>query len=174
MFRRKEGRYNSDFGIDDFYDWYSATVPDPLPKGVFKDIFRTYIERIMLEIIYNSFEFNMGSYLGSIRIRDKDYVFALDKDGNIDKRKLAPDWGRTLKKWKKIYADIDPSEWKNIENKPIIYHENNHTDQKIKQWFWDKSSCLLPNQSAYKFNATRYWDRLVAKVNKETNITYWQ
>ena len=174
MFKRTAGKYNSLYKLEEFYDWYCATVSDPLPKSIFKEIFRIYIQRIMVEIIYNSFDFNMGHRLGSLRIRDKDYITTLDKNGNVDKGKLIPDWGRTLKKWKKLYSDIDPSEWKALENKPIIFFDNDHSDQTVKQWFWDKTSSNLLHQGMYKFNATRYWDRLLAKVNLESNISYYK
>jgi len=174
MFKRGKGKYNSAYTIDNYYDWYCATVSDPLPKEVFRGVFRAYIERIMVEVIYNSFEFNIGQRMGSIRVRDKDYDIVLDENGNVDKTRLAPNWGKTLKKWKVIYKDIPPAEWKNIPNKPMIYHENDHTDQTIKQWFWDKLTCNLQNQGWYKFNATRSWDRLLASVNKESNITYYK
>jgi hypothetical protein len=174
MFKRGKGVYNSDYKIDDFYEWYIATVSDPLPKHLFRNIFRGYMEQIMVDVIYNSGEFNMGHKLGSVRVREKDYKVQLDEHGNVDKGKLVPDWGKTLKKWKKLYPDVDPSDYKNIENKPIVYLMNEHSDETLKQWFWDKATCNIAGQSAYKFNATRYWDRLLAKVNKESNITYFR
>ena len=174
MFKRGKGIYNSNYKVEDYYDWYIATVSDPLPKHLFRGIFKAYIEQIMVDLIYNSSEYNMGHNLGSIRIREKPYKIQLDSEGNIDKKRLVPDWGKTLKKWKELYSDIDPSEWNSIENKPIVYQLNEHTDGTTKQWFWDKISCTLPCQRWYRFNATRYWDRLLAKVNKESNITYYE
>ena len=174
MFKRTKGKYNSLIGIDQYYAFYSATVSDPLPKQLFRSIFRGYIEQIMVNVIYNSGEFSMGQKLGSVRVREKDYKLVLDSDGNIDKTRLVPDWGKTLKKWKKIYADIPSSEWKNIEDKPIIYLLNEHSDSTLKQWFWDKTTCNIYKQSLYKFDATRYWDRLLCKVNKESNVSYYR
>lgn len=174
MFKRGKGYYNSDYALNDFYDWYISSVSDPLPKHLFKSIFKDYIEQIMLDLIYNSSEFSMGHRMGSIRVRDKEYNLQLDEEGNVDKSKLAVDWGKTLQKWKKLYSDIDPSEWKQIKNKPVIYLLNDHSDSTVKQWYWDKTSCNLSSQRWYKFNATRAWDRLLAKVNKESNITYYR
>lgn len=174
MFKRGKGEYNSFTKIDDFYSWYSATVSDPLPKQLYKAIFKAYIGRIMVEVIYNSFDFSMGHNLGSVRIREKDYRILLGEDGKVDKHELVPDWGKTLKKWKKIYADIPPAEWKAIKDKPMMYIENDHSDGTIKQWFWDKVTCNIPHQTKYKFNATRTLDRLLAKVNKESNVTYYR
>jgi len=174
MFKRGKGNYNSRYNISDYYDWYVSTVSDPLPKEVFKGVFKAYIEPIMVDLIYNSSEYSMGHTMGSIRIREKPYKIQLDAEGNIDKKRLVPDWGKTLKKWKKLYGDIDPSEWNKLENKPIIYHLNEHSDSTTKQWFWDKLSCTLPCQRWYRFDATRYWDRLLAKINKESNVTYYE
>lgn len=174
MFKRTKGYYNSDYTIQDFYEWYCATASGPISKDLFKKVFKKFIERMMIEIIYNSAEMDMGNSLGILRIRDKEYKIELNEEGRVDKKKLIPNWGKTLKKWKVLYKDTDPNEWHNIKNKPIIYHENEHSDQTLKQWFWDRSAVELKNGHHYKFNATRYWDRLLAKVNKESNVSYYR
>ena len=172
MFKRGSGKYNSSVLSRDYYEWYICTVSDPLPYGLFKAIFKDFIEEVMVEVIFHNYEFSMPAKMGSIYIREKTYEIRLTADGEIDKSRLVPDWQKTLKKWAKLYPDTPPEGIKNIENKPMIYLENEHTDGTLKQWYWNKVTCNFKYQNFYKFNATRTWDRVLAKANKEKNITY--
>jgi hypothetical protein len=50
MYKRGEGKYNSDVLSRDYYEWYVTTVNDPLPYSMFKAIFKDFIEQMMVEI----------------------------------------------------------------------------------------------------------------------------
>lgn len=171
-YKRGQGKYNSDVLFEDYYAWYVTNVSDPLPRKLFKAIFKDFIEAMMLEVIYHGYELNMPAKMGSILIREGEYKFTLNKDGELDTSRLAVNWKKTKDKWERLYPGLGPEELKAIKNKPLIYIENDHTDETIKKWCWNKLSCNFKYQSLYTFNATRGWDQILTKANKEKNITY--
>jgi hypothetical protein len=171
-YKRGKGKYNSDYKAKDFYAFYVTNVSDPLPNKLFRAIFKDFAEAIMLEIIYNGYELNLPAKMGSILIMEMPYEFRLTENGEVDKSRLIPDWKKTKLKWMKLYPDKTPEEISEIKDKPIVYLENEHSDETIKRWYWDKISCNFRYQNIYRFNATRAWDRVLANANKQKNISY--
>jgi len=52
-----------------------------------------------------------------------------------------------------------------------IYHFNEHTNEWICRWYWDKFLCNFKNQSVYQFKPTKFNRTKLAKsILKNTNI----
>lgn len=174
MFKRGRGKYNADYKSYDLYRFYKKKSKNPVPKSVYSKVLNEFFDNIMLDIITNNSEFVLPVRLGTLRIKSKPYEMKLDENGNLDKRSLMPDWGKTLKLWKEKFGDIDSEELKTIKNKPIIYHLNEHTNKTKLSWYWDKVTCNIPHQSYYKLDITRNWDRKLAQINKIKPVIYYE
>jgi hypothetical protein len=163
MARKKGDNYTS----VEIYKFYKKNYNTEITKAVFTDILRDFYSRVVDSMIYQGREFALPYKLGNVRIRKNKIKLQLDKEGNVDKRKLAPDWGAIRKLWKRIYPNKSWSEIVTIQNKPMVYHENKHTDRYQHKWHWDKTTCLVKNNSAYSLNIARGNDRKLAKALKE-------
>ena len=170
MFQRTQGKHRSDFNVDDLYDFYKDYTSVPVVrKNLYYSIIRDYWNKVMPDIIENGIEIKLPHRLGAFRIMSKDYKIQLNKEGKLDKFKLVPDWGATLKSWKELYPDVDPKDYKKIPNKKVIYILNEHTERKRFLWFWDRVTCNILHQSLYKIDVTRKWDRHLATFSKDTS-----
>ena len=78
-------------------------------------------------------------------------------------------WKDTWDYWYKKYPGLTKEEIVNINNKPIIYHDNEHTNGEFYEHYWDNSTINLKYKSFYNFNASRQYSRLIAKVVKDPN-----
>jgi hypothetical protein len=163
MVKKKNLNYTS----VEIYKFYKDRYTTTISKSLFTDILRDFYDRVIHMLIYEGKEFSLPYKLGNVRIRKNKIKMKLDKEGNLDKRRLAPDWGATRKLWKKMYPDKLWSDIITIENKPMVYHENKHTDRYQHKWHWDKKTCLVKNNSAYSLNIARGNDRKLAKALKE-------
>jgi hypothetical protein len=56
-----------------------------------------------------------------------------------------------------------------IDNKTVIYHENEHSNQEFYEHHWDKLTANLKYKNFYKFKPSRQYSRLIAKVVKDPN-----
>lgn len=174
MFKRGVGKYNSEFSLNDLYDHYCLKYNNIVSKKLFKSILIDYFELLVPQIIESNLEVRLPCRLGYLRIKTKEYIIKLDKEGNLDKHSLIIDYGKTLKLWKKLYPDKTADEIKLIPNKKLIYQLNEHSDNRRFLWFWDRVTCNIPHQSYYKINMTRKWDRFLSKVSKTKYITYYK
>lgn len=154
----------------EFYDFYKEKYPESnIDSKTFILIIKTFFDKIIKNLIYTGSDFYMPYRLGSLRIKKSKLKIRLNKDGTLDKRKLIPNWKATKELWGKIYPNKTLNEIKEIKNKPIVYHENEHTDGYLYKWHWDKITCMTKNAVAYKLDITRTNDRLLAKISKSKN-----
>jgi hypothetical protein len=166
MFKRTKNKVTTDFKPTDIYRHYAASSSEPVDSKTFISVLQSFNTEMLKMVLYDGADFNLPFRLGFIRIKKFDNSLKLNEQGEIA-NKLRPNWGKTLKKWKELYPDIDPSEYKNIKDKPVIYHLNEHTDGWAFRWYWDKITCNVINQSAYKFEPIRQIKREAAKAWKQ-------
>jgi len=174
MFKRGVGKNNADYKTQDLFDFYKVYANKPVDRFTYSKIITEFFDEAMFLLIEEAVELIIPGRLGGIVVKSKPYKIKLNEDGEVDKSHLMPDWKKTLALWKKQYPDVDPSEYKNIKNKKLIYHLNEHTNKRRLLWFWDKTTCNVKYQSYYKLDIVRYWDRKLAEINKIKPITYYE
>ena len=152
-------------GIKDIFKFYKQSASRPTDFRTFKRVWTTFIEQVIQGIILDGRDFSMPS-LGSVGIRKQKVIVAMTPEGDIDKRYLRPDWDATKKLWAKDEAA------KKI--KQLVFHLNKHFGGYNAKWFWDKSTCIVENQSAYSMTMTREHNRKLSKAifNEDLEVDY--
>lgn len=165
-------KIKTDYGSKDIYKLYCKNTKNPrkLTRSQYTTILKRFFEEVINNMIYKAAEFTIPHRLGNIRIKKTKIKFKLNKDGTLNKTKLAPDWKACRKLWAKEYPDKTWDEIVAIKDKPIIYHTNRHTDGYRHKWHWDKFTCLVKNSSAYNIEMCRAADRKLAKALKNDNL----
>ncbi len=154
-------------GIRDIYRFYKRNTDKSVDLHTFRRIWGTFAEQVIQIIILEGKDFNMPS-LGSIGIRKQKIIVSMTKDGDIDKRYLAPDWKATKELWKK--------DSKAKENKQLVFHLNKHFNGFVCKWFWDRRTCSVPNYGAYALQMTRANKRLLASTiqDEDVQVDYYE
>ncbi len=148
-------------GIKNIHRFYRESSVKPVDFRTFKRVWETFIEEVIQVIILGGKDFSMPS-LGSVGIRKQKVIVAMTPEGDIDKRYLRPDWDATKKLWAKdAVAKV---------KKQLVYHLNRHFNGYNCKWFWDKSTCSVPNNTAYSLTMTRAHKRQLAKVIQDDDI----
>lgn len=135
------------YGIEDIYKYYKSYSDNPVSEKIFVAAWKSFITQVTDGMVYEGRDFIMPFRLGPVGIRKQKIIVVLNKDGTIDKRYLRPDWKATKELWNK---DAQAK-----EKKQIVFHLNKHFNGFNCKWFWDKSTCSVPNQSAYALVMTR-------------------
>ncbi len=166
---RGKGKHKADIKKYNFYSHYRKNTTfsrlDRKEYSAFlKDLLTTFSEAIVKE----NMELKLGK-LGFIRIQAKKLHF-FDKEGNRAKT-LKVDWKKTLDYWKVKYPGKTKEELKKIKNKPVLYHENDHTKGEFYQHLWDKLTSVVKYRRLYKFIPSRQYSRLIAEVVKDPHRT---
>lgn len=174
VFKRGNGKNNSDVKMIDFYNNYRDNSKNPVDYKTFSNVIKEYNDRIMNAIIYENLEFRMPFRLGYIRIQRRRLT-PFEKDGKIVKQHIMPDWKKTLEYWKKIYPNKTVDEIKKIPNKKILRYLNEHTNGYSARFYWDKKISNVKNQSCYIFKATRTAkENLASYIKKTGKIEYFE
>jgi len=160
------------YGAEDIYKYYVRVTKNPygLTQATMGAVLKDFFTGVTDLMIYKGIEFTMPYRLGSIRIRKAPVKYKLDKYGKVDVRYLRPNWGACRKLWVKEYPDKTWEEIVNTPNKPIIYHENKHSDKFNFSWRWDRLTCAVSNSQAYRINLSRANDRKLAKALKDEDL----
>lgn len=145
-------------GIPDIYEFYKKNKifsgDDFVDKKLFVDIIHTFNKRVSDKIIRESFEFKIPFGLGYLRIKSNKLKYVIE-DGKLLTHKSCPDWNKTVRYWKEKYKNLSWEEIKEIPNKKILVHTNEHSDGMVMRWYWDKRLCNIKNQTAYKFKPVK-------------------
>jgi len=165
-FGRGKNKIKVDKGFPELYKAYKKECDNPIDKNTFKSIIKEFNNKMLDSVIYEGDDFSFAYRMGSLRIRKFDYSLKVDEEGNI-KNRLKPNWEKTLKRWKELYPDHNREDMTKIEDKPIIYHLNEHTDGYVFKWYWDKITCNAPNQTAYRIEVLRDTKRKASKAWQE-------
>ena len=113
--------------------------------------------------------------MGSLQIK-KFKPSLLDEEGNINKKAMKVDFGETRKLWAQKYPGLTMEEIKKIEDRPIVYYTNKHSDGYIYKIYWDTLTTNLPGKSCYKFRPARSHGRFLASCakNSKLNIDFYE
>lgn len=169
---QKKSKIIADYGALDIYKGYCNKYKNPygLTQKEYTEILNIFYKKIFDMLIFKGIEFTMPYRLGNLRIKKQLIKPTLTEDGKLDKRKLRPDWKNSRLLWKKLYPD---KTWEDVvkdKSKPLLYHENKHSDRYAYGWHWDKSTCTIHNNSAYSLDINRTTDRYLANILKTTSI----
>jgi hypothetical protein len=139
------------------------------------EVIRLFNKKAKDAIIYNSWVFKLPYRLGTIYIKKIKITLALDENGEVDTRKLVPDWPKTHALWSRIYPDKSKIELKEIRNKKIVYLLNEHTDGYKFIVRWQKKYCNVAGHGPYEFVFAKDNRRELARLLKSNpNITYYE
>lgn len=144
-----------DYSNKDFYKLYKEKYKGRdynIPFGKYSELLNQCNQRLSEMIIEDGFDFNIPFRLGRVRIRIKKMNF----------KYLKPDWKATKELWK------EDKEAK--ENKQLVFHLNDHSDNYRAEWFYDKRTANYKNKSVYEFIATRKNKRAINPTIRRNGI----
>lgn len=165
--KRGAGKAKGTIKKDAFYAFYKNNAKQPLlDKKEYNAFLKELLVNFSEAIVELGLELKIPK-VGKLRIKSNPLHF-FKKDGQRAKS-LRPDWERTWEYWHKKYEGLTRQEITEIKNKPIIFHENDHTQNEFYEHYWDKITTILKFKSFYNFKASRQYSRLIAKVVKDPN-----
>lgn len=157
----------SDITKYDFFSFYRK-------HAQFSMLGRTQYSRFLKELLiaYSNAIVAEGLELklervGFIRVQAKKLNF-FNREGKLQKS-LKVDWSATWKYWEEKYPELTKEQIVALENKKVIYHQNDHTNQEFYRHLWDKTTATVKYKRFYKFKASRQYSRLIAKIVKDPN-----
>lgn len=131
-------------------EWYNQAISKKLYNEIIEEFFKLCTD----EMITKGVSLTMPFYLGSIKIIKTKLKPKLNSDGTPNLKVIPVNYKATLELWKKLYPDIkNRKDYKKIKNKPLVRFINKHTDGYIFRFIWDKTTCLIKNQSFYNLVA---------------------
>lgn len=156
------------YGIREAYKFYKSYAENPVSYKLFREVWISFIEKVVDGIVTEGKDFTMPFRLGSVGIRKQKIRVKMNEDGSIDKRYLRPDWKAT----KELWARDEEAK----KTKRIVFHLNKHFGGYNCKWFWDKSTCAVKNQSAYSLTMSRKNKRKLAAAifNEELEVDYYE
>lgn len=177
-FKRGERKYKCDYGVNDIYNFYKEKSKVPIDKKKWKAIVQEFNTITLRSCIYDGKEISLFYRLGSLRVRKKNKQFKLNEDGSVNTKNLTVDWKKTKLMWSKKYPDLTPEQIAQIpvEEKKLIYNLNEHTNKNTFKFYWDKLTCIVPNQQYYRFKVIRTFRREIARAifnNSELQYIYF-
>jgi hypothetical protein len=126
-------------------------------------------------IIYDSWVFKLPYKLGTIYIRKIKMELSLNHNGDVDVRKLVPDWPKTYALWEREYPGKTREELKEIKNKKMVYLLNEHTFGYKYVIHWHKKYSNVPGHGPYRFVFAKGNRRELARLLKSNpNVTYYE
>jgi len=122
---------------------------------IYHEIVQKFNHLTIRAMIYENKEFVMPGRLGSMRILKREQKIRLNKEGNVDTKRLAVNYKKTKELWIKLYPGLTGEEIKEIPNKKVIFEYNEHTDGYKFNFIWNKITSNVKNQTAYYVEMTR-------------------
>ncbi len=151
----------------DFYNHYLKHKQErEVDKSVYNKFLKVLLDKFSTAIVETGLELKLTG-IGKLRVRSKKLNY-FTKEGKRAKS-VRPNWKATLEYWKVKYPDQTLKELKGVPNKPILYHENDHTSGEFYEHHWDNNTTSLKYKSFYGFKASRQYSRLIAKIVKDPN-----
>jgi hypothetical protein len=164
---RGKGKTTGELRKKDFYNYYVNNSKEPIiSQSVYNKFLKELLNNYSKEIVEKGLELRLNK-LGKIRVRTKELHY-FNKEGKRAKS-IRVNWKATLEYWKNKYPELTKKELKNIKNKPLLYHDNEHSNGEFYEHYWDNSTANVKYKSFYNFSASRQYSRLIAKVVKDPN-----
>ena len=170
---KSKNKIKIDYTANDIYKFYCNKTGNPknLTQSQFSEITKGFFKIVITKMIYDNYEMQLPLKMGCLRIEKFKPKLKLNSYGNLDKRGLIPNFKATKELWNKLYPGVDITEVRKLyPDRPVIYHENKHTDGFRHRWRWDKRTCLNSTASLYKIDMARANDRELAKALKNTKL----
>lgn len=165
--KRGEGKNKANVKKNDFYRFYTENAKERIVE---RKTYNAFVKELLVilstEIVTKGLEVKLNK-VGKFRVRSKALHFF--RANGQKAKSLRPNWQETWKFWEVKYPGLTRDEITKIENKTVIYHENEHSNQEFYEHYWDKLTIVLNNKSFYNFKPSRQFSRLVAKVVKDPN-----
>jgi len=137
------------------YKFYRLKYPKSvINRRMFMILCMEFNKRVSDKMIRESLEFRVFHKLGFIRVRANKLTIRI-KNGRIDTKKHAVDWAKTKEMWKEMYKTDDISTLKDVHNKKVVIHTNEHTNGYIMKWYWDRRYCNVTNIRMYAFKPVK-------------------
>jgi len=156
---RGEHRIKIDGGLWDAWKLYkSKKIDTKIDRKTYVEICKAFNIKISDKIVRESYEFRMPFRLGYIRIKSRKHKIVF-KNGKLDTSKMPIDWNTTWETWREDYPDLTDNEIKQIPNKKLIVHTNEHSNGFIMKWYWDRRVSNVRNQFAYIFYPVKGGER---------------
>lgn len=150
-----------DYARGDIYKSYKKTAKEPVVQSIHSKILNNFNKKVSRLILEETFEFLIPARLGTLRIKKyKPSVF--DKEGNLKKDKLNPNWKLTKELWEN---DLEAK-----ANKKLVYHTNEHSDGYEYKWHFSNYRSTCKNKSAYCFIPTRTNKRAITALVTNENF----
>lgn len=138
-------------GLYDAYYAYKKEVGrNGVDRKLYSDLCQEFNKRISDKMITESLEFRMPYRLGFLRVKAIKQEVII-KDGRLDTTRMPIDWPACRDYWNEIYPDKTWEEIKQIPDKKLIVHTNEHTDGYLMKWYWDRRQVNIKNYTAYKY-----------------------
>lgn len=164
--RRKEGKKNGDIKRKDFYNYYKENHKYKKLTGAKYNAFLTeFCEEIAKAIVTDNTEFKIP-IVGKLRIKASPRRI-LKKNGEFCK--FRADWKATWDNWRNLYPNLTDDEIVALENKKVVYHENEHSNGEFYKFYWDTARNKYSSCYYYKFTPSRGLARLLAKTVLDPN-----
>jgi hypothetical protein len=148
-------------GIKEIFRFYKQKASKPVDLRTFKRVWETFAGEVVQNIMLEGKDFHMPS-VGDVGIRKQKVIVVMTPDGDIDKRYLRPDWAKTKELWAR---DAEAK-----KNKQLVFHLNKHFNGFNCKWFWDKTTSVSVNSSAYSLTMTRANKRALATVINDDDL----
>lgn len=139
---------------DAYYMYKKKKGRNGISRTLYTELCKEFNKRISDMIIRDSFEFRMPYRLGFLRIKAIRQKVVI-KDGKIDTKRMGIDWKASWEYWHEIYPDKTREEIKQIPDKKLIIHTNEHTDGYYYRWYWDRRQTNVKNYTAYVFRPVK-------------------
>lgn len=153
----------SDISKTEFHKFYNANRDRKLGT-ITRATYKAFIDDLFEELGLATVLENMNVELplvGTIRIMSIQSKI-VRKDGSLAKR--CPDWKRTWEYWNQEYPNLTRDEIIGLENKLVVFHENEHTDGEFYKFHWERKTMKeFNNATLYKFEPLRHLKRLLSK-----------
>lgn len=174
------------------YGWKSSTIYYAYRKTfkrserkseqfVSRKVFLEILEKFnlaMFDLVINkAFEFKIPWGLGNWKILRFIKPLKLKANGELDVRNMSPDWGKTWKLWSSMYPGKSRAEIRALPkdkyDKPMVWHENKHTDGYQMKFFWEKLRSKVVNKSVYCFELNQACKKKLSQaIFKNRGVIY--
>lgn len=150
-----ERKVKVDGGLWKAYQRYKQDKIAPVvDRTTYTKICKEFNKALSHKIITESFEYKIPFGLGYLRIKASRQKIRV-KDGKVQTHKMAINWNETWNLWNRLYPNKTRSDIKNIPDKKLVVHINEHTDGYIMRWYWDKRVSNFKNQTVYQFRPVK-------------------
>jgi hypothetical protein len=161
--KRGPRKITVDYGRPDIFKAFNKVEDMPkISQSVHSKILNEFNKEVSRLILEEAFEFLIPNRVGTLRIKKyRPKIF--NKDGDLRRGKLNPNWKKTNELWAK-----DPEA---KASKTLVYHTNEHSDGYEYKWHFSNYRSTCANKSAYCFIPTRTNKRAITALVTDEDFT---